>query len=89
MEWKIMVAQMESDQIGNEVYVVPHSVNPELETRRESPPHDVIEKGKSEERIIKSEIVGVEEPSIPHLGWFIAGVALMLILINVLSIIFH
>ncbi len=64
-------------------------VSPERDERKEESPHGESDAIRPNNEHNIQEIVGIEETSIPHLGWFIAGVAVMLILINVFSIILH
>ncbi len=88
-----MVSETESinveERVTPSVYGEMSSNPPVQVTQNEDPSRKTIEVTPINDDNSLHEIVGVSEPSIPHLGWFITIVALMLILINVFSIVLH
>ncbi len=89
-----MDAEMESPPVPNEINVVPSVII--SEPLPVSSPEPAARKGESVEKSLerphpaeRTDIVGVEEVSVPHVGVLIAFVAAILILINVMSLVFH
>ncbi len=89
-----MDAEMENPPVPNDISVVPSAMigeplpvpSPEPVARKEESVEVNLNRPNPAER---TDIVGVEEVAIPHVGALIAFVAAILILINFLPLVLH